>query len=229
MWLGLSGPAITPARAVAVGHLVITLPCCTLIVAATLAVLPYASPGAVPRMPLAVAIAFIVLAFVVAWLWWSLAVPRWRAWAVRKGCDPATLECIARRTWLVWREGSWLARTEWPLGRNSANSTKAPMILKVASRLQRDMGRKKVNIVDNWPDDYASLGLTASNAPGTVLRIGLVLPVGAEEEVESDVYSYELQSPEAEHAGDGVPQQSDRADYIDLLVAARTFMGLGLS
>ena len=49
----------------------------------------------------------------VAWLWWSFSVPRWRAWAIRKGCDPDRVQKFAVRTGLTWPKGSLFENTEF--------------------------------------------------------------------------------------------------------------------
>ena len=49
-----------------------------------------------------------------AWLCWSLAVPRWRKWALAQGADPSEVQRLAHRTGLVWSEGSLMSRTELP-------------------------------------------------------------------------------------------------------------------
>jgi hypothetical protein len=41
-----------------------------------------------------------------AWLWWSLAVPRWRMWAYERVVHVQQLERAAVRWGLTWRKGS---------------------------------------------------------------------------------------------------------------------------
>ena len=50
---------------------------------------------------------------VVAWLWWSVAVPRWRDWALGSGVDPDELQDWAEDAKLVWPVGSFWERTEF--------------------------------------------------------------------------------------------------------------------
>ena len=66
------------------------------------------SPGA------AGAISGFGVGFVLAWLWWSLAVPRWRRWALGRGVDPDELQNLAQKVGLVWRRGSFFEKTELP-------------------------------------------------------------------------------------------------------------------
>jgi hypothetical protein len=53
-------------------------------------------------------------AITIAWLWWSLAVPRWRLWALRLGCDPDDLQKQGVEAGLVWPRGSFFEKTELP-------------------------------------------------------------------------------------------------------------------
>ena len=55
----------------------------------------------------------VAIGFVAAWLYWSLAIPRWREWALRRGADPDELQRRAERVGLVWRRGSVFERTEF--------------------------------------------------------------------------------------------------------------------
>ena len=57
---------------------------------------------------------FAAVGFVLAWLWWSLAVPRWRRWALARVADPAELERLAVATGLQWKRDSFFSRTELP-------------------------------------------------------------------------------------------------------------------
>ena len=54
-----------------------------------------------------------VAGFVGAWLWWSYWIPRWRAWALRRGVDPEQLQAAAEQAKLVWRRGNILEKTEF--------------------------------------------------------------------------------------------------------------------
>ena len=94
------------ARPVLVGHLIVTLPVVAIMTAG------YFGAGAVlgPRTSLLGGAAGVV----VAWLYWSLAVPRWRAWALRSGADSEKLQRWAVATGLVWPRGSVFEKTELP-------------------------------------------------------------------------------------------------------------------
>lgn len=56
----------------------------------------------------------ILVGAIVAWPWWSLTVPRWRRWAVRRGADAEELQKIGARTGLVWPKGWIFEKTEIP-------------------------------------------------------------------------------------------------------------------
>ncbi len=51
--------------------------------------------------------------FVIAWPYWSFAIPRWRQWALRRGADADELQRRAQAVGLVWRRGSVFERTEF--------------------------------------------------------------------------------------------------------------------
>jgi hypothetical protein len=48
-----------------------------------------------------------------AWIWWSYSVVRWRNWAIRNGNDPDRLQKFAVRTGLTWPKGSLFEKTEF--------------------------------------------------------------------------------------------------------------------
>ena len=50
---------------------------------------------------------------ILAWLWWSFTVPRWRHWALKRGVDGDTLQRLAQSQQLVWPRGSFFERTEF--------------------------------------------------------------------------------------------------------------------
>ena len=61
------------------------------------------------------ALAFFILfvaCFVSAWLWWSIAVPRWRLWAYERVEDIQELKRRAAAAMLIWPDGSIFSRTE---------------------------------------------------------------------------------------------------------------------
>ena len=47
-------------------------------------------------------------------LWWSLAVPRWRLWALRSGCDPDELQEQGMVAGLLWPKNHFFEKTELP-------------------------------------------------------------------------------------------------------------------
>ena len=56
----------------------------------------------------------IITAPFIAWIWWSYAVPQWRAWALGRGVDPDELQAVAQREKLVWPRGHFFEKTEFP-------------------------------------------------------------------------------------------------------------------
>ena len=60
--------------------------------------------------------ASLPLGFVLAWLWWSYSVPRWREWALKQpGVDPNELQKAAEVITLVWPKGHFFEKTEFKL------------------------------------------------------------------------------------------------------------------
>jgi hypothetical protein len=54
----------------------------------------------------------LLAGFVLAWLWWSLSVPRWRIWAYERVENVEDLKEQAVAVGLTWPEGHLLGRTE---------------------------------------------------------------------------------------------------------------------
>lgn len=56
----------------------------------------------------------LVLAIALAWLYWSIALPRWREWALRAGADPEETQRLAMNAGITWPKGSVFEKTELP-------------------------------------------------------------------------------------------------------------------
>jgi len=54
----------------------------------------------------------LLAGFALAWLWWSVTVPRWRLWAYRRVDDIAKLKSWAVTVGLTWPDGHIFERTE---------------------------------------------------------------------------------------------------------------------
>ncbi|QGZ93290.1 hypothetical protein [Terricaulis silvestris] len=69
-----------------------------------------------PVLNVSVAVIALAMPLVLAWLWWSVTVPRWKIWALARCRDWPTLERVAIRDRLIWDERDWfgraMARTE---------------------------------------------------------------------------------------------------------------------
>ena len=96
--------SVSTTRAVTVGHLVVTLP----VLAIGVGAFRYGvSLGSTPGLWLRG-----VGGLAMAWMWWAVAIPRWRAWALRRGVEPEALYQAARRHHLVMPRGSVWERME---------------------------------------------------------------------------------------------------------------------
>src|SRR6266571_7761474 len=104
----LPTPHLSAGRAVAYGLLVVNGPVLGLLLGG-----PWlgatASAGALAGTMIGFAVGFVL-----AWLWWSLSVPRWRTWALARGADPERLQQLSQRAGVVWPRGSLFAKTELP-------------------------------------------------------------------------------------------------------------------
>jgi cation transport ATPase len=98
--------ALTARKAVALGHLIVNIPVLVIILGFSLVGWVF--------FPTFWFI-FLLVGFVLAWLWWSFAVPRWRRWALRHGAPAEELQTLAVTTGLVWSKGSVFEKTEFKI------------------------------------------------------------------------------------------------------------------
>jgi hypothetical protein len=102
-----SKETVSVQKAIRVGLLLVNLPGALLVGAAALPLVRG------DRGPLDWTFLWMMAAaIVVAWLWWSLAVPRWRVWAYERVDDIPALKAQAVTALLVWPDGHFLSRTE---------------------------------------------------------------------------------------------------------------------
>jgi hypothetical protein len=102
-----SKETVSVQKAIRVGLLLVNLPGALLVGAA---VLPLVRGDRGPFD--ATFLCVMAAAFMGAWLWWSLAVPRWRVWAYERVEDIPALKAQAVTALLVWPDGHFLSRTE---------------------------------------------------------------------------------------------------------------------
>jgi hypothetical protein len=95
---------LSTGRAIFVGHVVVSGPVLAIMIAV----------GVLGRVLTGSFGLGLVIGVIPAWLWWSLSVPRWRAWALARGADPAELQRIGVMTGLVWPKGWIFEKTELP-------------------------------------------------------------------------------------------------------------------
>ena len=68
--------------------------------------------GGISRSYNWVGLPLFIAGFVLAWLWWSLSVPRWRLWAYQRVSDIAALKERAIGVGLTWPDNHMFGRTE---------------------------------------------------------------------------------------------------------------------
>jgi tetratricopeptide (TPR) repeat protein len=102
------------ARAIWVGLLWVNGPVMLLLIG-----VPTVGVLAMTRLPpadagwkAAILLSSIVLGFTLAWLWWSVTVPKWRLWAYERVDDIPRLKARAVAVGLVWPDGHVFERTE---------------------------------------------------------------------------------------------------------------------
>lgn len=95
---------ISAGRAVFIGHLVVNIPVLVIIIGFILG-------GRIIAPTLW--LLFLPFGFILAWLWWSFTVPRWRRWALQRGAPADRLQKLAVATGLVWPKGSFFEKTEF--------------------------------------------------------------------------------------------------------------------
>lgn len=99
--------SITPGRAVFQGHLMATLPALLLLVAvfalnARWIAEPLISPGR-SFSAYWVRLGLVsIAALAVGWLWWAVAILRWRVWVKARGADEKETQRLGQRTLLLW-------------------------------------------------------------------------------------------------------------------------------
>ena len=116
---GMDREQMKPVRAVAYGHLFVTLPVLVIIGSVaegvSLLVGPASESNGTPLLNLFHEIRFPIGGFIgaaIAWIWWSIFIPRWRVWSRNRGADVEQTQRLAERTLLVWPKGSMLEKTE---------------------------------------------------------------------------------------------------------------------
>lgn len=57
-------------------------------------------------------VALAIIPFLLGWLWWSVAVPRWRVWALERVDDPVELLHTAINLKIIWEPGHIFEKTE---------------------------------------------------------------------------------------------------------------------
>lgn len=66
--------------------------------------------AATPPLPQFAALGF---GMALAWLWWSVAVSKWRRWAELGGMSAAEVQYRGQKAAILWPSGHFFERTEW--------------------------------------------------------------------------------------------------------------------
>jgi len=97
---------ISVAKAIQRGHLVVSLPAGIVqLVGMTLPfILSAGSRGSL--------LVGMFLGFILAWLYWSIAITKWKLWAYQNVEDLVALKQAAVNTYLIWPDGNIFNKTE---------------------------------------------------------------------------------------------------------------------
>jgi hypothetical protein len=119
---GHGPPPLGVGRAILIGEMVVNVP--VLGLGLMLLTILFLGPviqgwlegGAAKGIGFLTLLVVMMLAVGVGWLWWAIAMPRWRVWALERVADPRLLYGAAISAQLMWPPDGWLAflnRTEW--------------------------------------------------------------------------------------------------------------------
>jgi hypothetical protein len=107
-------------RAILIGEMVVNVPVLGLMLLTILFLGPviqgWLEGGATKGIGFLTLLVVMMLAVGVGWLWWAIAMPRWRVWALERVADPRLLYGAAISAQLMWPPHGWLAflnQTEW--------------------------------------------------------------------------------------------------------------------
>jgi hypothetical protein len=119
---------LTIGKAILIGELVVNIPALALLLASLVGFgswmedsLPFLAPGHHDKswqgrlIEFGLVLCLFTVATAIGWLWWSLALPRWRLWALRRVNDPFALRGAAIGASLMYPSKGWgrlFARTE---------------------------------------------------------------------------------------------------------------------
>lgn len=100
------------SKAIWLGLLVVNGPVLLLLVAPLFAFSYLIDHGIVSRSYNWVGLLAFLGGFLLAWLWWSVSVPKWRLWAFQRVTDIAALKERAVGVGLTWPDNHVFGRTE---------------------------------------------------------------------------------------------------------------------
>lgn len=95
---------LSPFTAVLIGTAVVNVPVLLLIFGPSILAMAAGFGRYVPLLFLASPL--------VAWIWWSVSVPRWRLWAYERVPSTGRLQTMALAAGLVWPRGFFIEKTE---------------------------------------------------------------------------------------------------------------------
>jgi len=103
---------ISQFRAISVGLLVVNGPVLLLLFGPIWVFLVAIESGVIDSVYSWVGFVVAIFGFFLAWLWWSISVPRWRIWAYANVEDIQALKQRAVDVGLTWPDGHVFGKTE---------------------------------------------------------------------------------------------------------------------
>jgi hypothetical protein len=104
--------SLSISKAITAGLLLVNGPVFLLLFGPLAATLYLLEIGYLPSSQIWLAIFAFFSGFVLAWLWWSLSIPKWRLWAYERVSDITALKSAAVTVGLTWPDNHFFARTE---------------------------------------------------------------------------------------------------------------------
>jgi hypothetical protein len=109
VYTNMTEPKITPSKAIARGQVMVNLPV-FFIMMAVMVLLWYLA--VTDLIPFAFGPASFLIGPLVAWVFWSYMITKWRIWAYSRVSDIQELKNQAVDAGLIWKDGSFFERTE---------------------------------------------------------------------------------------------------------------------
>jgi hypothetical protein len=103
---------ISVPLAIAIGTIVVNVPVFSLLMGPFFLVFYLVNNHYLPESQVWIALPSFLVGLSLAWLWWSLLVPKWRLWAYERVSDIPLLKDLAVTFGITWPDDHFFGRTE---------------------------------------------------------------------------------------------------------------------